>query len=141
MVLVALQHQKVTMKDTRVLLLSGPVWGWHPVFCSKHKEVFQAKPIIRSPINNIRVGAVHFVIMDDVLALENHDPTLTQNPSAFCECLLVMGLKLIVPPVTSKSLCHDHPAITDPALSNIRQKRWVEYGASYRVIRQRQASA
>jgi hypothetical protein len=136
-----LKHQKIAVKDSRMALLASPVRRWHPMLCGQNKQVFQPKTIFRGPIDYVGVCAVHLVIVDDVLALENHNSALAKNARAFHERSPVVRFEFIIAPVTSEPLCHHHPAIPLAALPNVSQEWRIEYNAANMVVWQRYVCA
>lgn len=107
------------------MTLDAFLWPRHPVFGGKYEKIAEAKPIFGSPRDDVRMCAVHSMVMDDVLALEHHYPLTLQYASALAQRGSVMVFEFVVGVVTAKAPGHD--AVVFPPLLDVGDERRIEH--------------
>lgn len=99
----------------------------HPMFRGQDKQVCQPEAFKFGHLYHLDVRAVHPVIVDDVLAFEDHLAARFQHAIRFADCVVIVFLKLLVSVVAAEARSHCHLAIVLAPVSHIGQERRIEH--------------
>ena len=108
----------------------------HPVFRGQHEHIREPEAFALSPVDDVDVGAVHPVIVDDILTLEDHLAARFQHAVGFAYCAPVVFFEFVVSVVAPEARGHRHLAVVFAPAAHVGQERRVEDAVVQRRGRQ-----
>lgn len=112
----------------RPLLRSG-----HPILGGQDEQVKQPKSLILCPVAYVDVRAAHPVIVDHVLALEDHHPTGLEHSPRFRECSAIVLFQFLISVVAAEAGGHRYLAVVVASVLYVGQEGRIEDAVSERV--------
>ena len=109
------------------------LWSGHPRLGGQDEQVEQPEALILCPVADVDVRAVHPVIVDHVLALEDHHPAGLEHSPRFRERPAIVFLQFLVSVVATEAGGHRHLAVVVAPVLHVGQEGRIEDAVSERV--------